>query len=377
MDWTDGFLDSMRRQCDPLADEVVRQLFAGGKVGAVNELMRHLATNDQCEPGLLPPVLESYFERTGQLPSWADLQLIREGSAAFRRCGPQVIISLVCAALPSCYAAAKGVQVLSLTGRLEADTFRRVVETAQMIIDVMSPGGLEPGGHGLRTVQKVRLMHAAVRHLARQSGRLKPEWDEPINQEDMAGTLVTFSVVTIRSLARLGYTLSAQEAEAYHHAWRVIGHLMGVDAALLPERLEDTELLAEAIFRRHHRACPEGQAHNRALVEVLERIIPGTALDGLVPSLMRHLLGAELADLLAVPQADWTRHLIRPLQVLGEVADEVDEQNAATAKLADWLGRSLMEGLVWSARGSKRVEFRIPTELREAWHLQGGQGLAA
>lgn len=377
MVWTDGFLDSMRQRCDSLADEVVRQLFAQSQVGAVNELMRHLACNDQLEPGLLPPVLEAYFERTGQLPAWADPQLIREGSAAFRRCGPQVIISLVCAALPSCYAAAKGVQVLSLTGRLEADTFRRVVETAQMVIDVMSPGGLEPGGHGVRTVQKVRLMHAAVRHLARQSGRLKPEWDEPINQEDMAGTLVTFSVVTIRALARLGYTLSAQEAEAYYHAWRVIGYLMGVDPSLLPERLEDGELLTEAIFRRHHRPCPESQAHNLALIGVLERLIPGTALDGLVPSLMRHLLGQQLADMLAVPQADWTRHLIRPLQLLSEVADEVDEQSAATARLADWLGRKLMEGLVWSARGSKRVQFRIPTELREAWHVQGGQELAA
>jgi hypothetical protein len=377
MDWTDGFLDSMRRQCDPLADEVVRELFAQGKVGAVNELMRHLASNDPCEPGLLPPVLEAYFERTGQLPSWADLQLINEGSAAFRRCGPQVIISLVCAALPSCYAAAKGVQVLSLTGRLEADTFRRVVETSQMIIDVMSPGGLEPGGYGLRTVQKVRLMHAAVRHLARQSGRLKPEWDEPINQEDMAGTLVTFSVVTIRALARLGYTLSAQEAEAYYHAWRVIGHLMGVDSSLLPERLEEGELLTEAIFRRHHYPCPESQVHNRALVEVLERLIPGTALDGLVPSLMRHLLGAPLADMLGVPASDWTRHLIRPLQLLGKVADEVDEQSAATAYLAGWLGQMLMEGLVWSVRGPKRVQFRIPTELREAWRLQSGQELAA
>ncbi|HEY0093663.1 MAG TPA: oxygenase MpaB family protein, partial [Archangium sp.] len=349
--WTNELLDSMREVCDPPADEAVRSLFAQGMVGSANELMKQLVAHESVTAEQLPVPLRGYFEQSAKLPSWADKELIREGQAVFSRCGSLSVVALVCASLPTCYAGAEGVQVLHLTARLQTDTKRRIVETAQMVVDVMSPGGLEPDGWGIKDAQKVRLMHAAVRHLIRQSGQWKPEWGQPINQEDMAGTLVTFSVVTIRALAKLGYTLSAREAQAYYHAWRVVGYIMGVDERLLPEDLDEGERLADSIFQRVFRPSPEGQMMTRALIELIEHIIPGNLFDGIGSTLIRHLVGDETAELLAVPKADWTRALVKPIQLLGWVMDEGDEANVVNEKLSELFGRKLLEGIVWVSRG--------------------------
>ncbi|HYO53451.1 oxygenase MpaB family protein [Archangium sp.] len=370
MRWANEFLDSMREVCDPPADEAVQSLFTQGLVGSANELMKQLVAHETVSAEQLPVPLRGYFEQSAKMPSWADRELIREGQAVFSRCGSLSVVALVCASLPTCYAGAEGVQVLHLTARLETDTKRRIVETAQMVVDVMSPGGLEPDGWGIRDAQKVRLMHAAVRHLIRQSGRWNPEWGQPINQEDMAGTLVTFSVVTIRALEKMGYTLEPREAQAYYHAWRVVGYLMGVDERLLPEKYEDGARLADSIFARVFRASTEGQVMTRALIELMEHIIPGNIFDGLSSTLIRYLVGDSTADLIAVPASDWTQSLIKPLRLLGWVMDEGDEQNEVSAKLSELFGRKLLEGIVWVSRGHERPPFRIPEALRVSWNVR-------
>ncbi len=370
--WTQSFLDTMREQCDPPADEAVRTLFQQQKVQAANALMKQLVLNENVSPEMLAPPLRGYFEQSGQLPSWADLNLVRQGEELFGRYGPHIVTALFHASLPSCYAAAKGVQVLHLTARLETDPLRRIVETSQMIVDVMAPGGLSAGGRGLRAAQKVRLMHAAVRYLIHRSGQWDPAWNQPINQEDMAGTLCTFSIIALESLERMGCELSDAERQAYYHAWRVVGYVMGIDERLLPERWEDANRLWTLIQQRQFKASPEGKALTQALLKLVEHVTPGNVFDGMPAALMRHLVGDATADLLAVPKADWTRMLMGPLQVLGWVSDTiVDLRGAQTARMVGMFGRRLVEGLVWVNRGPERVPFRIPTTLRESWNVRG------
>jgi hypothetical protein len=369
---SDDFLETMRQQCDPLADEAVRGLFQQGQVPAANALMRQLVTNEQLLPEQLPPGLRGYFEQSGRLPSWVQPSLVRAGEELFGRYGPQVVVSLFCASLPACYAAAKGVQVLHLTARLETDPYRRIVETAQMIVDVMTPGALGPRGMGLRSAQKVRLMHAAVRHLILQSGKWNPEWGQPINQEDMAGTLFAFSILVLQSLEKMGCDFTPLERLAYYHAWRAVGFVMGIDERLLPETPEGATRLMEAIQRRHIRASPEGRAMTQALLEMTRHITPGNAFDGLPATLMRYLLGDANADLIGVPAADWNRIIIGPLRVLGWMVDKkVDLHGPLLAKLMSLLGRRFLDGLAWVNRGPERLPFRIPSTLRESWRVQG------
>src|SRR6187549_451702 len=125
---------------------------------------------------------------------------------------------LCCYSLPSSYAARKGVQVLHRTAYLAKRPNRRLFETAQFIVDVLSPGGLGPLGHGQRTAQKVRLMHAAIRHLILHDPNTRWPADDlgvPINQEDLLGTLMTFTWLILDGLSRLGVRLTPQEQQAY------------------------------------------------------------------------------------------------------------------------------------------------------------------
>jgi hypothetical protein len=370
--WTPDFLDAMREQCDPLADEAVRLLFQQNKIPAANALMKQLVVNENVSLEMLAPPLRHYFEQSGQLPSWADTNLVLQGEKLFGLYGPQIITALFCASLPSCYAAEKGVQVLHLTARLEKDPRRRLLETAQMIVDVMAPGGLAPGGRGLRSVQKVRLIHGAVRYLIRHSGHWNSAWGQPINQEDMAGTLVTFSTVVLQALKRMGCELSDADRRAYYHVWRVVGHVMGIDERLMPERLEDGLRFQEIIQHRVFGATPEGRALTQAHLELMEHIAPGNLFDGVPATLMRDLLGTATADLLAVPPSNWTRLLVGPLRVLGWVSEGVvDLQGPQAATLVGMFGRRLIEGLFWVNRGPERLPFRLPTTLRESWNVRG------
>jgi uncharacterized protein (DUF2236 family) len=370
--WTQHFLDTMREECDPPADEAVRTLFQQQKVQAANALMKQLVVNENVSLEMLAPPLRGYFERSGQLPSWADPGLIQQGEQVFGRYGPQIIASLFCASLPACYAAAKGVQVLHLTARLETDPHRRIVETGQMIVDVMAPGGLAIGGRGLRSAQKVRLMHAAVRYLIHRSGRWDPAWNQPINQEDMAGTVLSFSTTVLHALERMGCELSNADRQAYYHAWRVVGYVMGIDERLLPETWEDGVRLEKLIQQRQYGATAEGQSLTQALLKLLEHITPGNVFDGMPVALMRHLIGDATADLLAVPKADWTRLLMGPLKVLGWVTDTMVEiQGRQAERLTELFGRKVVEGLFWVNRGPERVPFRLPTVLRESWDVRG------
>jgi hypothetical protein len=369
--WTDEILDGFRQRGDPLADETVKSLFQRKQVETANALLKQLIRNDQLVPDTLPEMLREYLVRTEKLPDWADPDLVRQGEALFGRYGPQAVVSLFCGALPASYAAAKGVQVIHLTARLASDPFRRIMETAQMLIDVLAPDGLAPGGNGIRSAQKVRLMHAAVRHLLLESGQWNPEWGHPINQEDLAGTLVDFSYAVIVGLEKLGCTLSRQEQNAYLHCWKVVGHLMGLEKAVLPEDVEDCAALAEVVQRRHFRASREGQELTAALIQMAEHVTPGDLFDGMAASLIRHILGEEIADMLKVPPADWTRHLIGPMALLNKASDELGDHSRVVSKLAELFGRKLVEGMVWMNRGAGRPPFRIPSALRESWNVQG------
>jgi len=374
---TRRLLDSMRAECDPLADAVIQELFAHGQVGSANALMKHLVAHSAMDLEQMPEPLRSYFAHSGRMPEWVDPELLHEGQAMFNRCGPLAVVALVCAALPTCYAGAQGVQVLHMTARMETDIQRRVVETAQLVVDVMGPGGLSPGGWGIRDAQKVRLMHAGVRYLVHRSGRWNPEWGQPINQEDMAGTLFTFSVVTLRALVKLGYTPTRREAQAYYHAWRLVGFLMGVDERLLPENVEEGDVLADTIFSRVFAPSEEGRAMTHVLIERLDHLLPGHLFEGVSATLIRYLVGDQTADLLALPRSEGALSLLEPLRALGRLMEEGTDGGGMVSRVCELFGRKLLESIVWVGRGGERPPFRIPDVLRESWRVGEREGYPA
>src|SRR5690606_12090296 len=154
--WTNQRLDELRQVGDEAADATVGELFANQGIEAVNELMRTLVTNDGLPSEELPTVISTYLANTAHVPEM-DSAKVRLGEEVFGVLGTEILLILGFYSLPADYAAKKGVQVLYRTGRLITTPIRRVFETTQMVVDVMSPGGLSPQGKGVRSAQKVRL----------------------------------------------------------------------------------------------------------------------------------------------------------------------------------------------------------------------------
>ncbi|MDQ6758496.1 MAG: DUF2236 domain-containing protein [Acidobacteriota bacterium] len=352
---SDAFLDSMREVGDPLADNAVGELFAGGDLKAVNSVMRTLVENDQPPPEALPPVIRDYLAKSEGLPAWADPGKIKTGQEVFWRLGPEAIAMLLCYSLPFCYAGRKGVQVLALTSRLYTNPTRRVIETAQMVVDVLRPGGLAPGGTGVRTAQKVRLMHAGVRHQIAAYPGWNPDFNKPVNQEDMAGTLLSFSWVVIDGLRQLGLHIDERQAEALLHCWNIIGHILGIREELQAHTMVDAEQLARAIQRRHYASCPEGQYMTGALVEMIQQYLPGNLLDPIPPLFMRALLGDRYADMLAVEPIPSPHLLVLPLKAFNMTVVNMKNSCAIASAISGHFSRRVIEGILLANRGGHRI----------------------
>lgn len=364
--WSDALLDAARLEMDPKADQVIADIVARHGIDEVNKVMFSIFKTDQELPPGLPPLTEAYFNDT-QLPPWADEAQLEVAQRLFTRAGWQVATCLFCSSLPQAYAAAKGARVISATQAMTKHTKQRIFETAQFLFDAVSEGAFKPGGRGVRTVQKVRLMHATVRHYLRT--RATPAWDtpflgEPINQEDMAGTLMTFSVVVLDGLEKLGVQVSLAEQNAWLHAWKVIGHFLGVKPELNPNDLDDGHELMEAIRDRQWRHSTDGVELTRPLVELMQQYFPGTALDGFPVAMIRLLSGDHCADLLGLPPSDWTKHVIDIMAELDRFLTGGDP-NEVARRMVDSFSFAIMKMVVLVEREGKQARFRIPPSLQQ------------
>jgi hypothetical protein len=373
-------MDDMRTKMDPLADAVIERLFTEHQVDGVNRLMRTLVENDDLPSEKLPPYVVEYLLQTQADVPRLDAGKLRQGQELFELFGPEVMLILGFYSLPASYAARKGVQVLHRTGFLQKRFIRRVFETAQMVVDVMSEGGMEPDGRGVRTTQKVRLMHAAIRYLIRHDPN-KP-WDarelgEPINQEDLAGTLMTFGFVVLEGMRALRIDLTPAQQEAWLYVWQAVGRIIGVDERLIPSNMAEARELTFLIRKRQVAYSKEGVAMTAALIEGFQQLTPGL-LDGLPASMVHFFLdqdqwqGINVANLLEVPRPDWTVIIPHAIRGLSEVVDWVGDNTFVAAKLLRYVSKDIVEGMLLVQRGGQRTPFFIPDHLQDLWRLKPG-----
>ncbi len=364
-------LDRMREIGDGPADEVVRKAFESGQIQRIQDLLGELVDNDDHPEGSIPAALYQMLDDSDAPLEGVPQELLERGQQVFVEYGPEILLVLLCYSLPASYAARKGVQVLHRTGYLRGRPNRRIYETAQMIIDVMSPGGLGPDGRGVRSALKVRLMHAAVRHLILhdEENPWDPSLGVPINQEDLAGTLSTFTYVIMEGLAKLEIEVPPEAQQSYLDTWGVVGRMMGVLPELIPSDMAEAKELTERIQDRQIQTCTEGKEMTDALLTMLEGNIPGRAFDGFAAGLIRHFLPAQVADGLGVPEH---RMAERMADAFAHLAGEIDEFVHASEKRLHAFRRfslHLIEWLLAVERGGKRASFQLPVELRESWEL--------
>jgi hypothetical protein len=374
----DVFLDRMRQTVDPPADAVAESLVQRGAHRLVAELMKSRQMWDaDGEPSrLLPEDVRAYMKAASTLPAWRDERAVKEAEAFFLLYGLASSTLLACASLPQCYVMKYGTEVLAYTKFLQVNPARRIRETAQMVMDVMCPGGIRPGGRGVRATMKVRVMHAVVRHMIDNDPRaranpsdpaLRAAFGRPINQEDMVYTLLTFSHVVIEGFGRMGYAMTDSERDSYIHCWNVVGFLMGIREELLPARFADAKELFDAIRRRQHGRSEAGEKLTAALLGALQGAIPGEHHDPMPAALTRRLVGAETADTLGVPQATGLTWLRLTLLLEAWAASARVLRRLYRDRPFRFASEALHKAILVRMGGMEGAPFEVPDEFVKQW----------
>jgi hypothetical protein len=348
-------LEKARFESDDPADAAVTAIQRAG-LPHVAPLIATITRTRDLVPAGLPAPAAAMFEDT-QLPSWADPTRLALAQALFERCGWGAALSLFASSLPQCYACAEGAKILVHTEELRRNPQRRILETAQFVFDVTAKNAFGPQSRGLRSAQKVRLLHALVRSLVRDKVDVwNPRNGAPISQFYLVGTLMTFSTVVLDGLRTMELTIDESEADAWIHLWNVVGSFMGIKEDLLPADAREAESLLEAVREMSWAPSEAGQVLARATLGVLQaNLLPGHALDEVGPMLVRHLAGERCADLLGLPPAGWADALFEPFTL---AMDAFDVEGASP--LAVFLRRAsmhVMKGMQALYMGSGRPEY--------------------
>jgi hypothetical protein len=259
---------------DPLADDVAAWIRAQPRSEGWRRLEQGLAGGADAVADV--PVLHRYFELANALPPWLDRASLERGldaSARFGLMGMRVLRDL---GLMAGYRASAINQTLVRTGALEASAQKRVAETTRWWMACMEPGGLRPGGAGVRATLKVRVIHALVRATILDSGTWdREELGVPVNQLDMQATYLAFSVLFLFGQRFVGVPVAARDAQDVMHLWRYIGWLMGVKESLLVESESDGRLALYRNLLSQPAADRTSQQLGRALMdEPLDRNYP-------------------------------------------------------------------------------------------------------
>jgi len=297
---------------DPLADEAIVAIESMAP-GAGWRIVEEAATRGIAAVADAPREIRALFAQIEEVPVWTDWKTIDRGGDLLMRAGPLGGVVLGARSLVIGYASPAGNKPLVLTGRLEHQAARRINETARFVQAVCRARGMRPGAEGWQIAVRVRLIHAQVRRMILKSGSWRADqWGAPINQHDMAGTCLLFSLVVIEGLRSLGLQVYSEEAERYLQLWRFVGHVLGLEPELTPGSMYDATRLAELIAAIQGPPDDDSRALTRALLDS-PRTGAKTSADLLNAqrrtrfgeAACRHLVGETLADALAIPRTTW------------------------------------------------------------------------
>ncbi|MFB6824422.1 oxygenase MpaB family protein [Streptomyces virginiae] len=367
---TEASMDALRQTGDRLADATVATLFERGEVGKFNTLMRYVSTAGAPLPDGLPDVAREYLEATSVPPSWVDWGEMEKARLFFIDNNVHISTALSFASMPACYLVPHVAKLLSATHGL-AYPSKRMAETGQFTVHLMRPDAFEAGSRFIPAAQKVRLLHASIRHHLVREDR----WDvaalgTPICQEDMIGGQMFFSLLVLDSLHRLNIHMSTEGAEAYYYAWRVVGAMLGVDQDAVPATLDEARSFLDRYMIRHMGPSEEGAHLTRQLIDLYEEIVPGTFFDPVVSALIRHLVGDTCADWLQVPRTAWDTMVKAAPHLLG-VLETIEDRSPLGAWALDRLGQLTTVLELSSLTRGRVMHYAIPEQLKKEYGVSG------
>jgi len=230
--WKGIDLEALRQVMDQPADDAVSEIFKSKSMDHLRSVLKEMARNDSFVTKEFPAILHDFVQSELKFQFTSeDIGLFNQAHEIWKEHGMNFVFILFFRALPYTYMAEKPANVLTTTKLLESHTERRIFETAQFVFDVMDKNWWEPDKRGILTAMKVRIMHAAMRHiiLARTGiEKWNEDWGKPISQEDLVATNQVFSLEFFKGMEYLGETLNADQQKAWFPTWKTNGKIMGV-----------------------------------------------------------------------------------------------------------------------------------------------------
>ncbi len=352
---------------DPLADRVV-DAFSTLPSGVGMAMLDKGLEHGGASIAYGPEPLRALLAEVERVPAWVDRRALEHGGEMLFRSGWFGGLVLGISLLYG-YASPGGNKPLVFSGRLAEQAPRRLRETSRFVQATCAKNGRARGGAGRAITVKVRLMHAHVRQMLLRSGRWdEAAWGLPINQHDMAGTSILFSLAPIESLRALGYDLDAEEVHMYMQLWRYSGHLIGVDPELLPTSEHDARRLKDIVAATEGPPDDDSRKLAKALFSSGPRSLKGTPeeraravrMAEIGEGLLRSVMGEDLSDGLGVPRTRY-RHAIHPVRA---IVARLERNRLVRRSLRD---RSIEAGLkYWQAAVEREREpmlFSLPDEL--------------
>ncbi|KAG9104874.1 hypothetical protein FRC06_006699 [Ceratobasidium sp. 370] len=350
-----------RQVADPYCDDALRETFPSASASTGVDLLESVERQAAQGPGPARDFMEHVTSLPPENIRVSRAQILRAQTFFYTYSAP-ILAALMHFSLAGGFASARITRVLhsvsylvpgksgnsgeySVTEATNDRTFKRLLETLQMVLDVMggsaalaeleglktgSPTAahaLVPGEEGWRSTVRVRLLHGVARRRIMERlhhGRVKPgipnyDFDAdgyPINQEDLAATLASFSIAPLWCLSRQGYHASHSDREDFLALWKHAGFYLGIEPAILARHFNTVstseKFLASAVVHLLESPLiqPEGyKPTSSSLPPPTMPILRAISARPPFPSslayncaLTRFLIGDTLADHLGVPQ---------------------------------------------------------------------------
>lgn len=266
-------------------------------------------------------------------------ECLRKASIFFNMHMTEATLALAVRSLLKQYAAFKSTNVLTYTQLLPKYPYRRIISTMQFVMDVMDEKAFEPEGYGIRSIQKLRLVHALIRNRIDKQHLLKEviwndDWGKPINQQDMIFAVHTFSIEVLRGMIASGEKLSDEDIQNYYYAWHLIGRALGVKNEINPSDYKIGVQVQERIYAKEFiKDNPNGPALAEPLIRFLLEVLPMSKRKGIYgivklfndekdyEPIFRDILHLDLSQsskffTTMYKTQDWVRHALIKLKYL-------------------------------------------------------------
>ncbi len=289
--------DFLRNEQDPLADQLVTQLVKNPEliqlINSWDEFPTHLDDS-------LPKELHS-FHNFYRVQSDIPEEILRAGQSLFDQKGDLYLAMLGFYSLPYAYAFGDGAEVLVRSKRILTNIGERLSETGGFILDIFEPGAFMTKKKTFLTCAKVRLVHAFSRYfITNYSKDWNPAFGKPINQEDLIGTNLSFSLIVIRGWRKMGINVSNSEVDLIMQYWKWIGIQMGINVAYWPENSKEAFELERLIRKRHLKSSEAGKKLIQALIDNYKSTIPTKIIANQSIAILNFFLGKEASTALGI-----------------------------------------------------------------------------